>query len=146
MRKLADKYDKYVSLRDVEYVSDRHPDRRRVSRIRILLLTGFYRSSVLEPFDTEVGIADRLEARLEVGEAALSYAALILNRRFKFRWATRFRLLIHVLLVHGLLIRFQLLGSLDVPQLLGDTQVRRYARSRCVERIKRKVRIGRSNR
>lgn len=103
------------------------------------LLTSFHRSSILEPLDTKVGVADWFEARLEMCEAALSYAALILDRRFKFRWATRFRLLIHVFLVHGLLIRFQLLGSLDVPQLLGDTQVRRYACSRCVE-VKSEVR------
>lgn len=85
-----------------------------VKRITIVLLTSFYRSSIFQPLDTEIGITDWFETRLKMGKSAFSDAALILNRRFKFRWATRFRLLLHVLLVHRLLIRFQFLGSLYV--------------------------------
>ncbi|KYQ51095.1 hypothetical protein ALC60_09809, partial [Trachymyrmex zeteki] len=75
------------------------------------------------PLNTEIGVTDWFETRLKMSESTFSYAALILNRRFKFRWATRFRLLLHVLLVHRLLICFQFLGSLYVSQLFGDTQV-----------------------
>lgn len=97
---------------------------------RITLLTSFYRSSILEPLDTKIGVADWFEARFKMSKSAFSYAALIFNRRFKFRWAARFRLFLHVFLMHRLLIRFQFLGSLDVSQLLGDTQVCCYACSR----------------
>lgn len=79
-----------------------------------ILRTSFYRSSVFEPFDTEVGVTDWFETRLKMSKSSFAYAALILNRRFKFRWAARFRLLLYVFLVHRLLIRFQLLGSLDI--------------------------------